>query len=117
MPNTNALFLRELKTEPLTVRSFQTLNDIRIRDDHFAASYRDALELPDGSVLLSKDFTVDRSIDSFKDDGIDFNGVNITLTDFILIGARLAEKWRQQDDAQRAADQLRDAGGPAQPLG
>lgn len=65
----NDLFSRQVKAEDVTVKSFQRLDSIRVSGDHYAASYRSTLVLPDGSELQASTFSVDRSIDSFKDDG------------------------------------------------
>lgn len=94
------LFNIETKSETLEVKTSVRLLSIKIGSDNFKADYQHFFVFPDGSEIKKADRPVDRSIDTFKDEGIDYNGTQITLTDFIRIGALLSEKWRAEDEAK-----------------
>lgn len=95
------LFHLEIKSEQLTVQTFLRLQEIKLSNDHFGAKYQHSIVLPNESELKVRDQPVDRSIEVVKGGLIDFNGVQISLTDFITIGAQFAEMYRAEDDATK----------------
>lgn len=88
------LFSRQVKAEAVTVKSFDRLVSIQVTGSNFKASYKKTLYLPDGTDVQFGTYSVDRSLDTLGQD----------VLDWIAVGAQFTEKWRQEDDDQRAAD-------------
>jgi hypothetical protein len=87
----NQLFSRDLKTETLDVSTVQNLVSVSITSGLFKASYEEIRSLPDGTILLGRKFTVDRS------------PADVDLSALIDQAASLAEQFRQEDEDNKSA--------------
>lgn len=91
------LFTRELKSVPVEVKSVQDLTALHVEGDLFKATYVEKRQITDDRDLPATTFTADRSIAA----------VGQPLLDWIAAGVVLAEQFRQEDEAQRAADKVK----------
>lgn len=105
-----SLYTQEIKNEPVSLRSYRNLDSVLLLGDLFKASYQNIDEKENGESSVVKKQSVDRSIDQSKGDVVDFNGVQISLTDFIGIAVQFAEKWRIADD-EAVNNPVKDGGG------
>lgn len=98
------LFSRQTRSDALTVKSLERLVSLSISGDHFGASYRKTLALPDGTELDAGSFTVDRSLAVVGQEHVDFNGTLVSLDDWIDLGAKFSELWRDQNEKRKASE-------------
>lgn len=99
------LFSRQTKTETVAIKTVEKLVSLTVGGDHFGARYVTTARLPDGTNLVAKNFSVDRSILLAGNDSIEFNGRSVTLGDWIGMGSQFSEMWRAADDrAQQEAN-------------
>ncbi len=85
------LFSRSLKTETLDVSTVQNLMSVLITSGLFKATYQEVRSLPDGTVLLARTISVDRS------PPVDFSALSDQAS-------QLAEQYRQEDEDNKAAN-------------
>jgi hypothetical protein len=93
----NELFYRELKSEPLTVITAQTLSKIEVSQYQILATYTELKKLSDGSELKQNSFPVVRSRASLLQEE----------ADWIAQGAAFIEAWRQQDEDEAASEKAK----------
>ncbi len=87
----NELFSRSLKTETLDVSTVQNLVSVLITPGLFKATYQEVRSLPDGTFLLGRTFSVDRS------PPVDFSALSDQAS-------QLSEQYRQEDEDNKAAN-------------
>lgn len=88
----------------MTVKSVERLVSLSIAGDHFAAGYRKSMMADNGDELGASAYTVDRSIAERGETVVEWNGIKLTLLDWIALGAQFSEMWRDENIKTREAE-------------
>lgn len=91
----NAIFSRNIDSQPATVDTVQRLVSIQIKNGRLTTTYNNVYTLLNGIEYVFETFTVDRALED----------VEQALQDWVSNGASLIEKLRQADADKRVQDE------------